>query len=134
MSLSGKDRDAIKPEIARSVVAQAPEASGAPPALAGRQANTGLVIVFMSLAGLSYAVLQSLVAPALPVMAGELMDSTLRQRPGRRSWVRRGHPYLVRLVQRSLPRGGLRRVWSHSGRTRYAVFGRSRSMSTRTPR
>jgi hypothetical protein len=39
------------------------------------------------------------------VMAGELMDSTLRQRPGRRSWVRRGHPYLVRLVQRSPPPG-----------------------------
>jgi hypothetical protein len=71
MSLSGKDRDPMKPEISRSVVVQAPEASGAPPAQAGWQANTGLVIVFMSLAGLSYAVLQSLVAPALPVMVGE---------------------------------------------------------------
>jgi hypothetical protein len=30
-------------------------------------------------------------------------------------------------------RGGLHREWSHSGRTRYAVIGRSRSMWTRTP-
>ena len=70
MSLSGKDRDATEPEISR------------PAARAGRHANTGLVIVFLSLAGLSYAVLQSLVAPALPVMARELRVST-----GGISWV-----------------------------------------------
>jgi hypothetical protein len=63
MSLSGKDRDAMKPGISRSVLAQLPDASGAPPARAGRHANTGLVIVFMSLAGLSYAVLLWLRAP-----------------------------------------------------------------------
>jgi hypothetical protein len=64
MSLSGKDRDATEPEISRPAAARA-----------GRHANTGLVIAFMSLAGWSYAVLQSLVAPALPVMARELRSA-----------------------------------------------------------
>lgn len=82
MSLSGKDRDAMEPEISRPVASRVPGASNAPPARAGRHANTGLVIVFLSLAGLSYAMLQSLVAPALPVMARELRVST-----GAISWV-----------------------------------------------
>ena len=65
MPPSGKDRDSKEPEVSRPVASRAPQAIGAPPGRAGPHANTGLVIVFMSLAGLSYAVLQSLVAPAL---------------------------------------------------------------------
>jgi EmrB/QacA subfamily drug resistance transporter len=42
----------------------------------GRHANTKLVVLFLSLGGLSFAVLQSLVAPALPVMAKDLHTST----------------------------------------------------------
>src|SRR5215813_1986130 len=42
----------------------------------GRHANPTLVVLFLSLGGLSFAVLQSLVAPALPVMAKDLHTST----------------------------------------------------------
>src|ERR1700710_1780290 len=42
----------------------------------GRHANTTLVVVFLSLAGLSFAVLQSLVAPALPTIANDLHTNT----------------------------------------------------------
>jgi EmrB/QacA subfamily drug resistance transporter len=46
------------------------------PARTGRHANTSLVVLFLSLGGLTFAVLQSLVAPALPVIAHELHAST----------------------------------------------------------
>ena len=46
------------------------------PARTGRHANTSLVVLFLSLGGLAFAVLQSLVAPALPVIAHELHAST----------------------------------------------------------
>jgi EmrB/QacA subfamily drug resistance transporter len=42
----------------------------------GRHANTTLVVLFLSLAGLAFSVLQSLVAPALPVMARDLHTTT----------------------------------------------------------
>ncbi|WP_432991493.1 MFS transporter [Dactylosporangium sp. CA-233914] len=48
----------------------------------GRHANSTLVVLFLSLGGLAYAVLQSLVAPALPVIAKDLSAST-----GDISWV-----------------------------------------------
>ena len=38
------------------------------PVRTGRHANTSLVVLFLSLGGLAFAVLQSLVAPALPVI------------------------------------------------------------------
>lgn len=46
------------------------------PVRTGRHANTSLVVLFLSLGGLSFAVLQSLVAPALPVIGHELHTST----------------------------------------------------------
>jgi EmrB/QacA subfamily drug resistance transporter len=46
------------------------------PIRTGRHANTSLVVLFLSLGGLSFAVLQSLVAPALPVIGHELHTST----------------------------------------------------------
>ncbi|MBO3749922.1 MFS transporter [Streptosporangiaceae bacterium NEAU-GS5] len=49
---------------------------------AGRHANTALVVLFLSLGGLSFAVLQSLVAPALPAIATDLHAST-----GDISWI-----------------------------------------------
>nr|WP_296076086.1 MFS transporter [uncultured Actinoplanes sp.] len=42
----------------------------------GRHANSTLVVLFLSLGGLAFAVLQSLVAPALPVIAHDLHSST----------------------------------------------------------
>jgi EmrB/QacA subfamily drug resistance transporter len=51
-------------------------APSAPPTRTGRHANTGLVVVFLSLAGLSFAILTSLVAPALPTIAEDLHTST----------------------------------------------------------
>ncbi|HEY1487456.1 MAG TPA: MFS transporter, partial [Micromonosporaceae bacterium] len=48
----------------------------------GRHANTTLVVLYLSLGGLSFAILQSLVAPALPAIAGDLHTST-----GNVSWV-----------------------------------------------
>ena len=42
----------------------------------GRHANTTLVVLFLSLGGLSFAVLQSLVAPALSTIATDLHSST----------------------------------------------------------
>ena len=42
----------------------------------GRHGNTTLVVLFLSLGALSFAVLQSLVAPALPVIAQDLQAST----------------------------------------------------------
>ncbi|WP_062298648.1 MFS transporter [Demequina maris] len=47
-----------------------------------RRPRASLVILFLSLAGLAFAVLQSLVAPALPVIAQDLQAST-----GDASWV-----------------------------------------------
>jgi EmrB/QacA subfamily drug resistance transporter len=46
------------------------------PIRTGRHANTTLVVLFLSLGGLAFAVLQSLVAPALPVIARDLHAST----------------------------------------------------------
>jgi MFS family permease len=46
------------------------------PVRTGRHANTSLVVLFLSLGGLAFAVLQSLVAPALPVIGRELHAST----------------------------------------------------------
>src|ERR1700712_2423196 len=48
----------------------------------GRHANTTLVVLFLSLGGLSFAILQSLVAPALPAIAKDLHATT-----GSVSWV-----------------------------------------------
>ncbi|HEX9034200.1 MAG TPA: MFS transporter [Streptosporangiaceae bacterium] len=48
----------------------------------GRHASTTLIVLFLSLAGLSFAVLQSLVAPAIPAIATDLRTST-----GNVSWV-----------------------------------------------
>jgi EmrB/QacA subfamily drug resistance transporter len=45
-------------------------------ARSGRHANTTLVVLFLSLGGLSFAILQSLVAPALPAIATDLHAST----------------------------------------------------------
>src|SRR3954468_19483098 len=64
-----------------------PEARGSaapatPAQRTGRHANTALVVLFLSLGGLSFAVLQSLVAPALPAIATDLRAST-----GDISWV-----------------------------------------------
>ncbi|GGN33650.1 MFS transporter [Actinoplanes campanulatus] len=56
-----------------------PVKSGAAP---GRHANTTLVVLFLSLGGLAFAVLQSLVAPALPVIAREFQVDT-----GEISWI-----------------------------------------------
>jgi EmrB/QacA subfamily drug resistance transporter len=56
--------------------------TGGPPQRTGRHANSTLVVLFLSLGGLSYAVLQSLVAPALPKIAEDLHSST-----GDISWV-----------------------------------------------
>jgi EmrB/QacA subfamily drug resistance transporter len=60
----------------------APTAPGGVSERTGRHANTTLVVLFLSLAGLAFAVLQSLVAPALPVIAQDLKAST-----GDISWV-----------------------------------------------
>jgi EmrB/QacA subfamily drug resistance transporter len=49
---------------------------GSPPVRTGRHANTVLVVLFMSLAGMSFAVLQSLVAPALPAIARDVHSSS----------------------------------------------------------
>src|SRR5947209_5934822 len=57
-------------------------AAGEPVQRTGRHANTTLVVLFLSLGGLAFALLQSLVAPALPVMAKDLHSST-----GDISWV-----------------------------------------------
>jgi EmrB/QacA subfamily drug resistance transporter len=54
----------------------APENAGEGVQRTGRHANSALVILFLSLGGLSFAVLQSLVAPALPTMAKDLHSST----------------------------------------------------------
>ena len=48
----------------------------------GRHANTTLVVLFLALGGLAFAVLQSLVAPALPALAKDLHTGT-----GGISWV-----------------------------------------------
>ena len=50
-------------------------ADGSAPVRTGIHANTTLVVLFMSLAGLSFAVLQSLVAPALPAIARDVHSS-----------------------------------------------------------
>ena len=42
----------------------------------GRHANTTLLVLYLSLGGLAFAVLQSLVAPALPAIAHDLDVST----------------------------------------------------------
>jgi EmrB/QacA subfamily drug resistance transporter len=48
----------------------------------GRHSNSTLVVLFLSLGGLAFAVLQSLVAPALPIIAQDLHAST-----GDISWI-----------------------------------------------
>jgi EmrB/QacA subfamily drug resistance transporter len=61
-------------------VAAKRDLSGAP--AGGRHANATLLVLFLSLGGLAFATLQSLVAPALPVIAKDLSAST-----GDISWV-----------------------------------------------
>ncbi len=51
-------------------------AGACPPVRSGRHANTALVVLFLSLAGMSFAVLQSLVAPALPAIARDIHSSS----------------------------------------------------------
>ena len=53
-----------------------PSAPGGPGGRTGRHANSTLVVLFLSLGGLAFAVLQSLVAPALPTIARDLQAST----------------------------------------------------------
>lgn len=48
----------------------------APPARTGRHANAPLVVLFLSVAGLAFALLQALVTPALPVIARDLHSSS----------------------------------------------------------
>ncbi|MFD0599340.1 MFS transporter [Catellatospora coxensis] len=62
--------------------ADTPAAAPEPAARSGRHANSALVVLFLSLGGLAFAVLQSLVAPALPIIAQDLHSST-----GDISWV-----------------------------------------------
>ncbi|MDI1462611.1 MFS transporter [Catellatospora sp. KI3] len=59
-----------------------PAAVPEPAVRSGRHANSTLVVLFLSLGGLAFAVLQSLVAPALPIIAQDLHSST-----GDISWV-----------------------------------------------
>lgn len=59
----------------------APRADAGEPA-GGRHANGTLLVLFLSLGGLAFATLQSLVAPALPVIAKDLSATT-----GDISWV-----------------------------------------------
>ena len=61
-------------------VAAKPDLPGVAPS--GRHANATLLVLFLSLGGLAFATLQSLVAPALPVIAKDLSAST-----GDISWV-----------------------------------------------
>ncbi|WP_239070540.1 MFS transporter [Cellulomonas chitinilytica] len=58
-----------------STLVQEPEAAPTRPARSGRHANTTLVVLFLSLGGLSFALLQSLVAPALPAISADLQAS-----------------------------------------------------------
>jgi EmrB/QacA subfamily drug resistance transporter len=51
-------------------------ATGSVPAVGGHRPNSTLIIIFLSLGGLSYAVLQSLVAPALSTIGHDLSAST----------------------------------------------------------
>ena len=60
----------------RAIESGDPAAAGVAPARTGMHANTTLVLLFMSLAGLSFAILQSLVAPALPAIAHDLHTSS----------------------------------------------------------
>jgi EmrB/QacA subfamily drug resistance transporter len=53
-----------------------PATAGVAPTRTGMHANTALVLLFMSLAGLSFAILQSMVAPALPAIAHDLHTSS----------------------------------------------------------
>jgi EmrB/QacA subfamily drug resistance transporter len=50
--------------------------TAAPAPRAARHANSTLVVLYLSLGGLAFAVLQSLVAPALPTIARDLTAST----------------------------------------------------------
>jgi EmrB/QacA subfamily drug resistance transporter len=58
-----------------STIVLEPEAEPARPVRSGRHANTTIVVLFLSLGGLSFALLQSLVAPALPAIATDLQAS-----------------------------------------------------------
>ncbi|GHJ48275.1 MFS transporter [Catellatospora sp. TT07R-123] len=62
--------------------APAAPATPAPAVRSGRHANSTLVVLFLSLGGLAFAVLQSLVAPALPTIARDLHTTT-----GDISWI-----------------------------------------------
>ena len=53
-----------------------PATADAAPTRTGIHANTTLILLFMSLAGLSFAILQSMVAPALPAIALDLHTSS----------------------------------------------------------
>jgi EmrB/QacA subfamily drug resistance transporter len=58
-----------------SMAADTPAPDVAPPR-PGRHGKSGLVVLFLSMGGLSFAVLQSLIAPALPVIAKDLHVTT----------------------------------------------------------
>ena len=60
-------------QTSEASTAAAPDSSAS---RSGRHANTTLVVLFLSLGGLAFAVLQSLVAPALPEIAKDLNAST----------------------------------------------------------
>ncbi|GAA3864763.1 MFS transporter [Leifsonia kafniensis] len=64
-----------------SLTAQEPR-TGSVPAVAGRKINSTLLVIYLSLGGLSFAVLQSLVAPALATIGHDLGVST-----GDAAWV-----------------------------------------------
>ena len=51
-------------------------------ARSGRHANATIVVLFLSLGGLSFSVLQSLVAPALPLFATDLHSLYRRRQLG----------------------------------------------------
>ena len=61
-------------QISETSTAAAADESGTP-SRSGRHANTTLVVLYLSLGGLAFAVLQSLVAPALPEIATDLNAS-----------------------------------------------------------
>ena len=53
-----------------------PEASPGSTTKTGRRPNTTLIVIYLSLGGLSFAVLQSLVAPALATIGKDLNSTT----------------------------------------------------------
>lgn len=91
--------------MTQTVAAPRPE-TGAP--RQGRHANATLLVLFLSLGGLAFATLQSLVAPALPVIAQDLRAST-----GDISWVLTARTCSPRRCSRRSSAGSV--TWSASG-------------------